>query len=81
MPASLTYGLNWFNPAGGFYFPTLQLTSEVCVLRMLEALNYVISTAQPKGLPRIITKTSPSAQAVQAANYAAVMLDRHYFHQ
>ena len=47
---------------------------------MLEALNYVIGTAQPKGLPRKI-KTSLSAQAVQAANYAAVMLDRHYFHQ
>ena len=47
---------------------------------MLKALNYVVGVTQPFGMRRDITKTSPLEPAVRAANYAAAMLDRHYFH-
>ena len=39
---------------------------------MLKALNYVIGAAQPSGLRREITETSPSEAAVPAANYGRV---------
>lgn len=59
---------------------TCQLNSEVSLLRMWQALNYVIGMAQFEELHQEITKTCPSWSAIQAANYVMTMY-HHYFHQ
>ena len=58
-----------------------QSTSEVSLLRLLEALNYAIGTVQALQAALGSNKNIPSEPAVRAENYAAAKLDCLYFHK